>query len=749
MPAPPPPPHVQVQGDAGEAQGAQQAREEGERKAQTRQGWLDNAEAFYPQHAAAVAPAMAMHYAPMLSYQQLRGAAFAAANATYVPPGPAVYPQPIPAVYLAPPLVPAGSLPKLHGRYSDPADLSPMGPLDADRGGIASQASSAGTTPGGAPLHEQWDSWSLSFPAYPALNPAGMNLAAFHDAYSFNQRMYDHSAPGSPAARNKGVMRRRKSDPNLLPHGDGDRDDQNNAAEWRRNAPSSPEQPGTSHAARPQHGMQRRHDKAAHGAGAGRGSPLRAQQSRAGTSSNSAYVNAPSALNSLSAKGRADTYGKALTGCIVQLSQQKSTSRFVQQAVAEQPQERVQAYFDEIIAEHALPRLMMDIFGNYVMQKFLDVKNPKIIEAVCAEIVQNARRYALHSYGCRVMQRAIELCDDKTRNAIAERLCTGVDSPMLHHNGNHVVQKLLECMSREDAAYIVKNFKGRVQKYASHVYGCRVIQCIIKHLPVHCFDPGSRDLDPWMFEEDDAGARERPAVFIVREVLENVLALSLDAYGNYVVQHAMRRGTPAFVSKVTNALMNQSEMSLKDLACHQSASNVIELCLLHANETDVHRMVSELLMLPTANENDAEAQGQDKAATRDERLALVVDLLDNPFGNYVLQKAIEQLDGVQLPILISTLSPHATELRRMKYGRIILTKLDKLDRRRTAAGGMAGTSGGAIASVPAYSASVDSELETAAAHLAARIRHGELALASFEEEEEESDALDEEITHKV
>lgn len=53
---------------------------------------------------------------------------------------------------------------------------------------------------------------------------------------------------------------------------------------------------------------------------------------------------------------------------------------------------------------------MQDVFGNYVIQKFLEHGSPEQRQCLADMMLKDVRRLSTHTYGCRVIQKALEVC---------------------------------------------------------------------------------------------------------------------------------------------------------------------------------------------------------------------------------------------------------------------------------------------------------------------------------------------------
>ena len=107
------------------------------------------------------------------------------------------------------------------------------------------------------------------------------------------------------------------------------------------------------------------------------------------------------------------TFGKSrpwglrdVEGHVVAFCQDQHGSRFIQQRLEVCSDAEKQIVFDEILPV-ANP-LMIDVFGNYVLQKLFEYGAPEQVESLALLVTGQAVDLAMQSYGCRVVQKAME-----------------------------------------------------------------------------------------------------------------------------------------------------------------------------------------------------------------------------------------------------------------------------------------------------------------------------------------------------
>ncbi|ESL06444.1 pumilio/PUF RNA binding protein 6 [Trypanosoma rangeli SC58] len=241
-----------------------------------------------------------------------------------------------------------------------------------------------------------------------------------------------------------------------------------------------------------------------------------------------------------------------ILGYAVEFAQDQEGSRFIQRAVESATHDELDALFHEIF-ESPL-ELVTDIFGNYVLQKLLEVGNARQLAYAATRFQNNVVPLTLQTYGCRVIQKCIEVMPPEGLDIILAELKGNVAKCIQDQNGNHVVQKCVE-VTPQRCGFIVQAFTGRVMELATHAYGCRVIQCIMQHCP----------------DQEE---------IIFSELLKCVDTLAKDQYGNYVIQHVLQNVKDEDkVARVFNAL----KKNFYEFSKQKFASNVMEKIFIRAD----------------------------------------------------------------------------------------------------------------------------------------------------------------------
>ncbi|OMO70691.1 hypothetical protein COLO4_28552 [Corchorus olitorius] len=295
-----------------------------------------------------------------------------------------------------------------------------------------------------------------------------------------------------------------------------------------------------------------------------------------------------------------------LRGRFLALSKDQYGCRFLQKAIAEASKEEIDMIFLEVI-DH-VGELMMDPFGNYVVQKVVEVCSEEQMNRVLVKITEDRLRLAnicVNSHGSRALQKLLEnLTTQQQISKFMSALSPCAVALTKDMTGHRVIQYCLKNFSDEDIEHLLNEVAYNCYQIATDKCGCCALQQCVDH------------------------TKGKARSHLVREIIANALLLAEDQYGssidtlqpcfdvelsNYVVQHIL-----GFKDKeIMDCLLRQLEGYYVSLSCNRYGSNVVEKCLTESEEKHSTKIIVELLRSP-----------------------IVSRLLVDPFGNYVMQKAL-------------------------------------------------------------------------------------------------------------
>ncbi|KAJ1377439.1 Pumilio, RNA binding domain [Sesbania bispinosa] len=259
-----------------------------------------------------------------------------------------------------------------------------------------------------------------------------------------------------------------------------------------------------------------------------------------------------------------------MQGYMYPLAKDQNGCRFLQKMVDEGTSEDMQIVFNGVIDN--VVELMMDPFGNYLVQKLLDVcreeQRLQIVLMLTKEPGQLVRT-SLNTHGTRVVQKLIGTLNCREQiSLVRSAIQPGFLDLIKDLNGNHVIQRCLQCLSCQDNEFIFDAAAKFCVEIATHQHGCCVLQRCIDYSTGKCQDK------------------------LVKEICKHGLLLAQDPFGNYVVQYIIEMENPSASAK----LLSQFKGNYVNLSTQKFSSHVVEKCLKHIGESR-SRIVQELLAL--------------------------------------------------------------------------------------------------------------------------------------------------------
>ncbi|KAA8549700.1 hypothetical protein F0562_001282 [Nyssa sinensis] len=314
-----------------------------------------------------------------------------------------------------------------------------------------------------------------------------------------------------------------------------------------------------------------------------------------------------------------------ITGRIYPMAKDQHGCRFLQRKFTEGTREDVEKIFREIIVH--IVELMTDPFGNYLVQKLLEVCDEDQLMQILHTITRNAGelvRISCDMHGTRAVQKVIEtLKTPEQCSMVVSSLKPGIVTMIKNINANHVAQRCLQYLTPEYSEFLFEAATITCLELATDRHGCCVLQKCLSH--------------------SDGEQRRR----LICEITSNALILSQDPFGNYVVQFVFDIHVPW----ATVDILDQLEGNYGDLSMQKYSSNVVEKCLKYAGEERRPHIIQELINNPRLDQ-----------------------IMQDPYGNYVIQAALNYSKQGALHIaLVEAIRPHVSVLRTSPYGKKVLS----------------------------------------------------------------------------
>nr|GLL47283.1 putative pumilio homolog 8, chloroplastic [Ipomoea trifida] len=299
-----------------------------------------------------------------------------------------------------------------------------------------------------------------------------------------------------------------------------------------------------------------------------------------------------------------------LRGKIPLVTKDQHSCRVLQKKLEEGKPEDIEMIFLEV--KNDVCELMVDQSGNYLIQKLFQVCNPQQMTELLALVIRDQ---------CRLLV----ICHDM--------------------HGTRAVQTMLRHLTTvEQRALVVAALRGITVTLTKSVNGYHQILNVVAN---NCLDIATDRSGCCVLqhcvENADAQSRER----LVAEITANALVLSEHPYGNYVVQNILGLRIPHYSSEIVRQLAG----SLVHLSMNKYGSNVVEKLLKECDEIEARVIIEEIVSSPN-----------------------FLMVLQDPFGNYVVQSALAVSKGPLRYALVNIINMHYASLHSHPHGKRVLAK---------------------------------------------------------------------------
>lgn len=324
-----------------------------------------------------------------------------------------------------------------------------------------------------------------------------------------------------------------------------------------------------------------------------------------------------------------------------------------------QSDENFRMVFDAIFDPFS--RLMVDLFGNYLCQKVLQKCNSGQLSNILKRLQKEIPAVSCDRQGTRVMQRIIQHAEEDAQIEMVIDSIRGQDQVrhlMLDSHGCYVINAMIEFMPIEKVVFIFDVAVEHCEFLASDQHGlCVLKKCLqrtaSKQTPNKAnanargndFSAPIRKLRPT--SEVDKKCMQEQYDRLASKVLQHALDFVDNQFGNYLVQCLLDLAT----EKVRDDMHAIFRGRYCEFSMKKFSSNVVERFLKSGSQTIREGIVDELIC--SAN---------------------FATLLQDGFGNYVIQNSLVTAPPGQAKQLMDIIQPLLPTLRRnvrRKWERLI------------------------------------------------------------------------------
>ena len=130
--------------------------------------------------------------------------------------------------------------------------------------------------------------------------------------------------------------------------------------------------------------------------------------------------------------------------------------------------------------------LIIDQFGNYVIQSILLLNNAKASGAIALKICDNLQYYSKHRYSSNVIEKCFDYCGRKEKKVLVQKICSPemIADLILDEHGNYVVQKALFYADQKEKEFILQNIVMLIPKIRLAPFGEKLLNRLVLNYPI-------------------------------------------------------------------------------------------------------------------------------------------------------------------------------------------------------------------------------------------------------------------------
>jgi pumilio RNA-binding family len=324
-----------------------------------------------------------------------------------------------------------------------------------------------------------------------------------------------------------------------------------------------------------------------------------------------------------------DEANKSITENIRLMLKDQKGSKYFQKKIEEKSPEFLAKLYEKI--KNHLFEIMTDQYGNYVIQKFLEYCDKKLISDMFSKLSNTLYEISINNYGTRPIQKMIENLSSNMSlqdiNIILSMTKGNVLDLIKDINGNRVIQSIIQNIkNKELLSPLYKELNDNINEILKTKSGCCVFSKVIYNIT-----------------ENDLN-------LIVDNIIPNLANFINDEFGNISLKRIIKLNNENYNNKFFSCIKD----NITQLSCQKFSSNVIEACI--DNNTSLKKKTIDKLI-----ENDS----------------IISKLILDQFGNYIVQKALQNAEQKEFDIIIDIIKNNGKKLKQSQHGKVVYEKLMK------------------------------------------------------------------------
>ena len=311
--------------------------------------------------------------------------------------------------------------------------------------------------------------------------------------------------------------------------------------------------------------------------------------------------------------------------------------------------------------------MLKDQKGSKLIQKKIEEKSPDFLNKLYEQIKNNLKEIMTDQYGNYVIQKFVEYCDKKVISEMFSQISNSLYEISISNYGTRPVQKMIENlamnMTTQDINIILGMTKGNVLDLIKDINGNRVIQSIIQNFKnKELLSPLYKELNEniteilktksgcCVFSKVILNITENDLNLMVDNIIKNFASFINDEFGNISLKRLIKLNNENYNSKIFPCIKD----SIINFSCQKFSSNVIEACI--DNNTTLKKRTIEKLI-----DDDS----------------IISKLIIDQFGNYIVQKALQNSEQKEFDIIINIIKNNEKKLKQSQHGKVVYEKLMK------------------------------------------------------------------------